>query len=190
MQKRGATQMAIAEDIYARCRVCTDKAVGVLTDILNNHALDPTAVQARRTAADIAADTTYALLCRAFITPIDREDLWLLRETAEHVWCAAEDTSLLLYRYGRQLPHTCAPIIHATIACCAAAKQVTEAFPSPDTIAQQMRVLREAQHTCHTTLHDCFTDVTTRRICQHAFCVITACEHLIAALRYAAMKNG
>ncbi len=182
--------MGIAEDIYARCRVCTDKATAVLIDMIDNHTLEPTAVLARRTAADIAGDTTYALLCRAFITPIDREDLWLLREAAEHVWCTAENTAILLYHCGRQLPGACEPVVRGAATCCTAAGQVAEVFPSPDTIAQQMRVLREAQHTCHITLHNCFADVTVRRICESAFRVIDSCEQLIAVLRYTAMKNG
>ncbi len=182
--------MAIADDIYARCRVCTDKAATILTDIINGSKLEPMAVQARRTAADIAGDTAYALLCHAFITPIDREDLWLLRESAERVWCAAEDTAMLLYHCGRLLPAACEPVIQAVAACCTAAGLVIEVFPDPDSTAQQMRVLREAQRTCHITMRNCFADVTVRRICEGAYRVITACEQLIAVLRYAAMKNG
>lgn len=182
--------MAIAEDIYKRCRVCTDKAATVLNDMIENKALEPAAVRARRTAADIAGDTAYALLCRAFITPIDREDLWLLRETAERVWCSAEDTAILLYHCGRKLPCACKPVIRAATACCTAAGQVAEVFPNPDTTAHQMRLLREAEHTCHTTMRDCFADITVRRICESAYRVIAACERLIAVLRYTAMKNG
>ncbi len=182
--------MAIAQDIYARCRVCADEAATVLADMIDSQKLEPMAVQARRTAADIAADTVYALLGHAFITPIDREDLWLLREAAERVWCAAEDTAMLLYHCGRQLPPACKPVIHAAAACCTAAGQIAEVFPNPDATAQQMRVLREAQRTCHITIRNCFADVTARRICEGAYCVIAACEQLITVLRYAAMKNG
>lgn len=182
--------MGIAEDIYARCRICTDKAAAVLTDMIDKNTLDPTTVRARRAAADIAADAVYASLCQAFITPIDREDLWLLQEAAEHVCRAAEDTAILLYHGGRRLPAACVPVIRATIACCAAAKQILEAFPDPDTAARQLRVLREAEHLCHVTLHDCFADVTVRRICEAAYRVTVACGQLIAVLRYAAMKNG
>lgn len=182
--------MAIAEDIYVRCRVCTNNAATVLTDMINGNRLEPIAVLARRTAADIAGDTAYALLARAFITPIDREDLWLLRETSEHVWRVAEDTALLLYHCGQQLPCACKPIIQAAAECCTAAGQIVEAFPDPDTTAQQMRLLRKAQRTYHTTIHSYFADVTVRRICKSAYRVITACEQLITSLRYAAMKNG
>ncbi len=182
--------MAIAEDIYARCRICTEEAATVLTNMIGNIKLDPIAVQSRRTAADIAGDTAYALLGHAFITPIDREDLWLLRETSERVWCAAEDTAMLLYHCGRQLPVACEPVIRATATCCATAGQIVEVFPNSDVTARSMRVLREAQYTCHITTHNCFADVTVRRLCEGAYRVITACEQLIAVLRYVAMKNG
>lgn len=182
--------MAIAEDIYARCCVCADKAATVLMDMINNNTLEPTTVRARRTAADIAGDTAYTLLSHAFITPIDREDLWLLREAAERVWRAAEDTAILLYHCGRQLPCACEPVIRAAAACCTVARQLVEAFPRPNTGTQQMRVLREAQHICHITTRNCFGDVTARRICESTHHVITTCEQLIAVLRYAAIKNG
>ncbi len=182
--------MAIAEDIYARCRMCTDKAATILIDMVNGNPLEPMTVRARRTAADIAGDAAYASLCHAFITPIDREDLWLLREAAEDVWCAAEEASILLYHCGRQLPVACEPVIRATAACCTATGQVAEIFPNPDSTVQQMRVLREAQRACHITIHNCFADVTVRRICEGAYHVIAACRQLIAVMRYIAMKNG
>ncbi len=182
--------MGIAEDIYARCRVCTGKAANVLADMIEKNTLTPTTVRARRAAADIATDAVYASLCHAFITPIDREDLWLLQEAAEHVCCAAEDTAILLYHCGRRLPSACESVVRATIACCTAAEQILESFPDPDTAALQMRVLREAEQVCHVTLHDCFADVTVRRICKASYRVIAACRQLIALLRYTAMKNG
>lgn len=189
MQK-GGEKMAIAEDIYRRCRVCTDKAATVLTDMIKGNKLEPTAVRARRTAADIAGDTAYALLGHAFITPIDREDLWLLRETAERLLCTAEDTAILLYHCRQQLPCTCEPVIRAVAACCTATEQILENVPNPDGTAQQMRLLREAERTCHTTIHDYFADATVRHICESTYRVIAACERLIAVLRYTAMKNG
>ncbi len=182
--------MAIAEDVYARCRLCTAEAAAILVGMIDGSRIEPIAVQARRTAADIAGDTVYALLSRAFITPIDREDLWLMHKAAERVWCEAEDTAMLLYHCGRRLPSVCETVIRAAAACCAAAGQITEAFPNSDTAAQRLRVLREAQRTCHTTVHTHFADATVRRICEGAYRVIGACEQLIGILRYTAMKSG
>lgn len=182
--------MAIAEDIHARCRLCAAEAAAILTGMINGDRMEPIAVQARRTAADIAGDTVYALLGRAFITPIDREDLWLMREAAERVWCEAEDTAMLLYHCGHPLPSVCETVIRTTAACCVTAEQVTEAFPAIDTVVQQTRVLREAQRLCHTTMRNCFADTTARRVCESAYRVIAACEQLIRALRYAALKSG
>ena len=182
--------MAIAEDIYTRCRVCTKQAANILLDMIDGKKLNPMTVQSRRTAADVAGDTTYSLLGHAFITPIDREDLWLLREAAEQVWRTAEDTAILLFHCGRQLPSVCEPVIQATITCCAAAGKITEMFPHPDATLPQMRVLREAQHICHTTIRNCFADVTARRICEGACRAIAACEMLISILRYTAIKNA
>ncbi len=182
--------MAIAEDIHARCRLCTAEAATILSGMIDSVTVEPIAVQARRSAADIAGDTVYALLGRAFITPIDREDLWLMHETAEQVWREAEDTALLLYHCGRQLPPACEAAIRTAAACCTAAGQITAAFPHIDATRQRMRVLREAQRICHTTVHTCFADATTRRVCEGVYRVIRACELLIGVLRYAAMKSG
>lgn len=182
--------MAIAEDVYARCQLCTTEAAAILTGMINGNKIDPIAVQARRTAADIAGDAAYALLGHAFITPIDREDLWLLREAAERVWCEAEEAALLLYHCDHQLPAACEPAVHMAAACCTAAGQIAEEFPNVTAAAKRLRVLREAQRTCHTTLCNCFADDTARRVCDKAYRVMAACEQLICALRYAAMKSG
>lgn len=182
--------MAIAEDIHARCRLCTEKAASMLADMITGDRIDPVTVQARRTAADIAGVTTYALLNRAFITPIDREDLWLMWETSERLCREAEDTALILYHGGRELPSVCKTMIRATVACCEATGKITDLFPSLDTAVQQFRLLREAQHTCHVTIHNCFADATVRQVCESAYRVIGACEQLIHVLRYAALKNG
>ena len=182
--------MAIAEDIYARCQLCTAEAATILTGMINRSKIDPIAVQARRTAADIAGDAVYALLGHAFITPIDREDLWLLREAAERVRCEAEEAALLLYHCDHQLPAVCEPVVHMAAACCTAAGQIAEEFPNATAAAKQLRVLREAQRTCHTTLYNCFADATARRLCDGTYHVIAACEQFIRALQYAAMKSG
>ncbi len=181
--------MAIAEDIYARCRVCTNEAATLLTDLLNSEKPDPMTVQARRTAADIAGNAIYALLRHAFITPIEREDLWLLRETAERVWRTAEDTALLLYHCEQPLPPACEPVVCMAITCCTVAKQLAEAFPNVESIPKQMRLLREAEYTYHAALRTCFADDAARSLCEGVYRVITACEQFIAVLRYVAMKN-
>lgn len=182
--------MAIANDIYTRCRVCTEKAATILTDMTKGNYPEPLSIKTRRTAADVAGDATYALLCHTFITPIDREDLWLLRDAAERVWRTAEDTALLSYYCGQLIPCTCESVIHAAAACCTVAKQVVEIFPRTDTIVQQMRILRESQYTCHITMCNCFADTTVQCICESAYRVIMACEKLIDTLRYTAIKNG
>ena len=57
-------------------------------------------IRRRRRTADIALQATFDDLRRAFLTPIDREDILLLRQVTEHVAVAAEDVVLSLYRHG------------------------------------------------------------------------------------------
>lgn len=181
--------MAITADIRARCRLCTDQAAGILTGMIRGKRTEPIAVQARRTAADIAADTVYTLLQRTFITPIDREDLWLMHESAERIWREAEETALLLYHSMGQLPHACEVAIRAAATCCTSVSEVIETFPDLNTTSQQMHVLREAERICHMTLRNSFADTAVERVCRSIQRVLRACEELIRILRYIAVKN-
>ncbi len=80
------------------------QATEILTELRRRHAVSAErteAVYRRRHTADIALQACFDKLQHAFVTPIDREDILLLRQTAEHTVCAAEDIQLTLYRNGQ-----------------------------------------------------------------------------------------
>lgn len=57
-------------------------------------------IRRRRRTATIALQATFDDLRRAFLTPIDREDVLHLRQVTDAVAHAAEETVLSLYRRG------------------------------------------------------------------------------------------
>lgn len=177
--------MAITEDCYTRCRHCITSAKTVLEELQRGQVPNPAAVQARRTAADIAGETTYRLLRHAFITPIDREDLWALWASAERIWRTAEDTALVLYHSGCTLPYDCKGAIVAAADCCnetAAASETTKT-------ASAYRAVRAAQTLCHTTLHNRFADAGTQRLCIGTLQTVAACEDWLSLFQYVILKN-
>lgn len=181
--------MGIAEDIGVRCRRCLHEAAQTLEAVSRGEVSSPVTVRARRVAADIAADAACAALGRAFITPLDREDLWLLRQCAEAVLCAAEEVGLCAY-HGGVLPDCCVPLLQATAHGCRQLGTVWERFPDADITAPLLRPLREAHAILHTLRHDRFADMTVRRLTDGVGRVIDAGIRLAECRQYAALKNG
>ncbi len=174
--------MAITEEIYERCNRCLQDAAALLQALSAGNTFTPAAVTARRTAADIAADVAVTELQKAFITPIDREDLWLLWDGCEAVLRAAEDTALTLYCAGRGTPSCCAALLRQASAC-AAAPEVPHSLPAA------LRAIREAERSCLETERTLFADSTARRVCEAVRHLITACERVITQTRYCTLKN-
>ena len=182
--------MAIAEDVYERCRACTVNAATILENIVVGKPVQPSAVAARRTAADIAGDTTAALLRQAFITPIEREDLWRLRSLSERLWREAENTALFVSRQRKPLPIPCRQIFHAAAVACQSVGQAFEQFPRHHALACTLRPLRDAERLCHTVAHEYCDDVTTGHLCQAVLRLIAQAEMLSEALQYIQIKNA
>ena len=178
--------MSIAEDIYARCRFCSEQAAHILSDICDGKKIDPITVQARRNSADIAGDTFYTMLRQTFITPIDREDLWLMYQAAEAILCEAENTALTLCEQEERSP-VCEAMIRAAAACCSMTKERILSFPRSDISAQYKRILRKAEHTCCTVNSSVY--IPTQRIRESVRRVIDVCEQFITVLEYATLKN-
>ncbi|MBQ9963957.1 MAG: hypothetical protein IJP14_02425 [Clostridia bacterium] len=180
--------MAIAEDIYERCKRCLRDAAALTKSLQDGKAVTPADVSARRAAADIAADTVFCLLRQAFITPIDREDLWALRDSCEAVLRAAEDTALVLYCAGRGVPPCCAPVLEQAARACAVPLKLWERFPHIAS-GNALSPLREAERVCYETKRAVFADATARRVCEAAVKTVAACERAVGQLQYRALKN-
>ncbi len=181
--------MAIAEDIYARCARCLCDAAELARALTVGKTVVPTDVTARRAAADIAADTTFGLLRQAFITPVDREDLWTLWGCAEAVLRAVEDTALSLYCAGRGLPSECVSAMQQLAECCESPVVAIESRLKTEALTTAVQTIRQAVHRCYETERAVFANATARRTCQSMLIGAAACERVVAQLRYMILKN-
>ena len=178
--------MAIAEEIYERGQRCLREAAVWLQQAADGQIPTPGAIAARRTAADMAADTATALLRQAFITPIDREDLWVFWEACEAVLCAVEEVALTAYCCGRTVPTGCANAVIQTAAVC---RGIAENFPNSTVTVPVLRSLRDAERTCYETRRAVFENATARRICEALQEALRACAAVCSVQRYCAVKN-
>ena len=90
---------------YCSYRRSIERALTVLQTLRKREAITASyidAIHRRRHTADIALQAEFDELRRAFITPIDREALWFLRQHTDQIAKIAEDIPLALYR--RRLP--------------------------------------------------------------------------------------
>ena len=179
--------MAIAEDIYARCRLCCVSAATILEEMVIGNTVDRVAVAARRPAADIAGDTAAALLRRTFITPVEREDLWRLRSQGERLWQQAENAALVAYHRRKAGPLSCHDVLRAAATVCAEIAQAWEPFPHHAVTAPSLRQLREAQRLCHTALHQCQDG---EQLCDAVLAVLEQAETVLDTLQYIHIKNA
>ena len=84
-----------------------ERALAVLKTLRNRETITAAQVEnlhRQRHTADIVLQSEFDALRRAFITPIDREDLWLLFQVTEQLAEAAEDIPLTLYRHQQSCP--------------------------------------------------------------------------------------
>ncbi len=180
--------MGIAEDIYTRCRRSLRDGTATLAAVKNGTYPDPTSVTARRIAADMADEAALVLLARAFITPIEREDLWQLRRGAEAVHIAAEDVALGVY-HGGVLPASCAVLLDNAATCCEAVAAWFESFPRLPTTAP-LRLIRDSQQQLHTLRHERFGDMTVRRLTDRLTEFTDTLIRFVDVCRYTFLKNG
>lgn len=88
-------------------------------------------IRRRRRTAAIALQATFDDLRRAFLTPIDREDVLLLRQVTDAVAHAAEEVVLSLYRRGEHaLSAGDTALLAAVTAECEALNEAFLALPA------------------------------------------------------------
>jgi hypothetical protein len=174
--------VTVAADIPARVRDCAYKAATILED---GQAVTPDTVLARRTAADIALSALFGALKAAFITSVDREDLWRLCDAGERVLRAAEELHLSLRCCSRTVSvPICAVCKSLADACRACAESVGGTVD-----AKTLSRVRRAEHLCQTMRYERYADGAVRTVCDSGAAVIDACDHLLYTLRYTVLKN-
>ena len=149
---------------YEFCERCVAQAVSLLKDLQHAHPPTELDIRRRRRAGSIALRGLYDTLRQAFLTPIDREDLWQLCLLSERVLFAAEETGF------RQQPFD-----PRMLTACTQLRQAVAAFPNfrrDETAFEQVAKLQ-------VTLSDaCISNGLT-----------DACGRLADALLFAALKN-
>ena len=163
---------------YLFCERCLAQTTAILNDLAQGHPPNIDSVHRRRHKDRIALKALYDALRHAFITPIDREDLWLLCTTAQRVLSAAEDLAL---RADHVRLHTGDGWSSLRSVCRALQKSVA-AFPrfqreetffaSVDTVQSQLLAIKN-----HLDLP------------ADAYALIGACETFADTLLIAALKN-
>ncbi len=141
-------------------------------------------IHRRRHAADIALQAKFDELRRAFITPIDREDLWLLRQCVDQIAETAEDIPLALYRRGLPClsPNDTALLSAVTNECTAlhTALLSLDGYPRNDNIIKHLAAADKAHRQ---------TQKTNGAAAEEAFYRLSAaCAAAVHTTRYVVLK--
>ena len=183
--------------LYQQCGRSVEQALDVLETLRQRRAITTATVQEihlRRATAIIALQASFEELRHAFITPLDREELFRLRQAMEALPRAAEDIALTLYTSGRQaLPTGDTRLLSAVTACCRLMGEALarlDAYPRSDTAAKRLsaleRQLDEAEQAYWQSLPtaDPLLDQAYRAL----RAVVAACTAAASALRHALLK--
>lgn len=144
-------------------------------------------------------------LARAFITPIEREDIILLAQEIDDVTDAIEDVLLHLYMFNIQTIRPETLKFTALIEkCCIALKVAVEALPNfkkPELLSQSIvevngfeemgdSMYKDAMHTLYKEVIDPIEVMSWSRMfnCLEKCC--DTCEHVADALETIVMKNS
>lgn len=172
--------MAITEEILDRCRHCCRTAKQTLLTLSEGGFLDPSTVTIRRRAANISADASFALLRRAFITPLDREDVWQLRYHSERLLRESENTALRVQGANERCRSF--DTVYKAADCCDLLHVAMERFPNPFDVASVYSAIED--------LHCRLLRETDSVLTESLVCVAVACEELLFWLQYVLLKNG
>ena len=154
---------------YDYCERNVADAAALLQDLKNGHLPTEQQITRRRRTGAIALRALYDELRRAFLTPIDREDLWQLCLAAQQVLFAVENTALT-GSYHQQR------ILCSLIAACTQLRSAVSMFP------QFRRDDAWLDHVFKAQMH-------LSEVRQSEKVVSTTCAALIDALLLAALKN-
>ena len=155
-------------------------------------------------AADEKKHELSHVLARAFITPIEREDIILLSQSIDEVVDKIEDVMLRLYCNNIQTIRPDAIELGAVlIRCCEEMKKLLEEFQDfrrskklgaciihINTMEEQAdQLFIESMRRLHTSCSDPLTVVSWREIYLYLEKCADACEHVADAVESVVMKN-
>ena len=195
---------------FSECAACACQAAHYLEDALKN--FKPEGLSSMldelhqvEHAADEKKHELSNVLARAFITPIEREDIILLSQNIDEVTDKIEDVLLRVYCNNVQkIRPEALELSRLVIRCCEEAKLMAEEFADfkrskslRDHIIRINTLEEEADQqfinsmrTLHTTCMDPIEIIVWREIFLYLEKCVDACEHVADTVESVVMKNS
>ena len=145
------------------------------------------------------------MLIKAFITPIDREDIMLLSQNIDDLTDNIEDVLIRIYYNNiREIRPDALELMRIVCRCCEAVKVMMEEFADfrhSKKLHEQIikinsmeeeadKVYIDSMHRLHTTCTDPMTVMTWREIYSYLEKCADACEHVADTVESVVMKNS
>ena len=155
--------------------------------------------------ADVKKHELLNVLAKAFITPIEREDILLLSQNIDEVTDQIEDVLLRLYCNNVQVVRPDAlKLAEVMIRCCEEGKKMTQEFAdfkhsktlhthivNINTLEEEADALFiSSLRTLHTTCTDPLEIIVWREIYTYMEKCVDACEHVADTVESVVMKNS
>jgi predicted phosphate transport protein (TIGR00153 family) len=197
-------------DNFVQCADCAVQAAKILKRVLEN--FDPSRISESideirevEHAADVKKHNLMEELMRAFITPIEREDIMAISQYLDDITDKIEDVLLRVYicNVTTVRPES-VRFAKLVIRCCEVVKKAMEEFPEfkksqelKQTLIEINRLEEEgdrlyldSMRTLHTTSKDPVEIIVWRDIFKYLEDCLDACEHTSDIVETVIMKNS
>lgn len=206
----GSKQNSFYFENFIACAECSYKAAELLDSVMRN--FDPSQMEKMiadmheiEHAGDEKKHELTRVLAKAFITPIEREDIMVLGENIDEVTDKIEDVLLRMYCNNiRSIRPDALDFIGVVIKCCDELKNMLREFPkfknskklhehivninTLEEDADQMFI--SGMRNLHTTCDDPITIIVWREIYIYLEKCVDACEHVADTVESVIMKNS
>ena len=206
----GSKQNNFYFENFIACAECSYKAAELLDSVMRN--FDPSQMEKMiadmheiEHAGDEKKHELTRVLAKAFITPIEREDIMVLGENIDEVTDKIEDVLLRMYCNNiRSIRPDALDFIGVVIKCCDELKNMLQEFPkfknskklhehivninTLEEDADQMFI--SGMRNLHTTCDDPVTIIVWREIYIYLEKCVDACEHVADTVESVIMKNS
>ncbi|HPE95998.1 MAG TPA: DUF47 family protein [Bacillota bacterium] len=196
-------------DTFVRAADCSCRAAKLLDATLRGFSTDTlydkrNAIHAVEHEADGIKHDLMNELLRAFITPIERDDIMALSQNIDDVTDAIDDIAIRMYINNiRRLRPDCLEFSALLVKCCEAMKSMLVEFPhykKSETLPKliiEINTLEEAgdkayitsMHKLHTESTDPFEVISWREIYDCFEKVCDACEHVADVVESTVIEN-
>ena len=204
-------QDSVYFDSFIKCTDYSCQAAHMLEETMAN--FDAAKMEERMEAihtvehsADMEKHALLNTLIKAFITPIDREDIMMLSQNIDELTVNIEDVLIRIYYNNiQQIRPDALELMRIVCRCCEAVRQMMEEFAdfrhSTKKLHEQIvrinsmeeeadKVYIDSMHRLHTTCSDPMTVMTWREIYSYLEKCADSCEHVADIVESVVMKNS